>query len=79
MTSPRRKPDRPIKSVSLKIAFRADREETERTRKVIPWAVARGGVCEVRVDATGPGEAAEKVRVIMEKLRAVRESSKGFK
>ena len=71
MTSPRRRPDRPVESVSLKIAFRASTEEMARIKEAVPSAVVRDGVCEVRIDAERPEDATEKARVLLEKLRAV--------
>lgn len=70
MNSPRRRPNRPIHSVSLKITFRAGREELARIKEVVPSAVARSGVCEVKIDAEHPSEVAEKARALLEKLRA---------
>ncbi len=70
MNSPRRKPDRPIQSVSLKLTFRASREELARIREAVPSAVTRGGVCEVRIEAEQPAEVAEKARALLEKIRA---------
>lgn len=69
MTSHRRRPDRPILSVSLKITFRADEEELARIRAAVPSAVARRGACEVEIDAARPAEVAEKARALLEKLR----------
>ncbi len=71
MTSPRRKPDRPIESVSLKVSFRAGREETAKIKRAIPTAVVREGVCEVRMDAVEPSEVEEKAKALLEKLRTV--------
>lgn len=71
MTSPRRKQDRPIKSVALKITFRADRETTAKIKEAIPSAIVRGGVCEVRIEAEEPGEVAEKAKLLLEKIRTV--------
>ena len=70
-TSPRQRPDRPIESVALKIQFRADRETTARIRKLVPSAVVRGGVCEVKIEAEQPAEVAEQAKVLLEKIRAV--------
>jgi hypothetical protein len=70
LNSPRRRPDRPIQSVSLKITFRAGREEIARIREAVPSAVARSGVCELTIDAEQPAEVAEKARALLEKLRA---------
>lgn len=70
MTSPRQRPGRPIESVTLKITFKAKKEETARIREAIPSAVMRGGLCEVRIEAEQPAEVAEKARVLLERLRA---------
>ena len=71
MNSPRRKQDRPIRSVSLKITFRAGREELARIREAVPRAVTRGEVCELKIDAEYPAEVEAKARALLEKLRAV--------
>jgi hypothetical protein len=71
LTSPRRRRDRPIESVALKITFRADRERTAKIREVVPSAVIRDGVCEVKIEAEQPAEVAEKARVLLEKIRTV--------
>jgi hypothetical protein len=70
MTSPRRRPDRPIESVALKITFRADRTITSKIKELVPSAAVRGGVCEVKIEAEHPAEVAEKARAILEKIRA---------
>ncbi len=71
MNSPRRRQDRPIESVELKITFRGDREKNNRIMELVPGAVLRGGVCEVRVEGEQPSEVAEKARAILEKVRTV--------
>ena len=71
LTSPRRRPDRPIESVELKITFRADGETAKRIKEAIPSAVVRGSVCQVKIEASQPGEVAEKARAILEKIRAL--------
>ena len=68
---PRRRQDRPIESVELKITFRSDRGTTGRIKEVIPDAVVRGGVCEVRIEGEQPSDVAEKARAILEKIRTV--------
>jgi hypothetical protein len=70
LNSPRRRSDRPIRSVSLKITFRGGREELARIKQAVPSAVTRAGGCEVRIDAEEPAEVAEKARALLEKLRA---------
>jgi len=70
-TSPRPKPDRPIGSVALKIQFRADKETAARIRELVPSAVVRGGVCEVKIEAEQPAEVAEQAKVLLEKIRTV--------
>jgi len=71
MTSPRRRQDKPVESVALKITFRAGRETIARIREAIPSARVSGGVCHVSLEAKEPAEMAEKARVLLEKLRAV--------
>ncbi|MDG7007395.1 MAG: hypothetical protein JRN06_04025 [Nitrososphaerota archaeon] len=56
--------------MSLKLTFRASREELARIREAVPSAVTRGGVCEVRIEAEQPAEVAEKARALLEKIRA---------
>jgi hypothetical protein len=69
--SHRRRQDRPIESLALKITFRADRDAATRIRDLIPTAQIRGGVCRVELEAKEPTEMAEKVREVLEKLRGV--------
>lgn len=70
MTSPRRRPDRPIESVALKVVFRASRETAERVREVVPSARFRQGSCEVKLEGETPGEVAEMAKAVLEKIRA---------
>ncbi len=71
MISPRRRQDRPVESVALKITLRADRGTAARIKEAIPSAEVRGGVCRLSVEAREPAEVAEKAKVILEKLRTV--------
>ncbi len=71
MTSPRRSQGNPVESVELKITFRGDRETNGRIKELVPGAVVRGGVCEVRIEGGEPDEVAEKARAVLEKVRAV--------
>ncbi len=71
MTSPRRRQDRPIESVALRITLRADRDTTARIKELIPSAEVRGGICRLSVGAREPAEVAEKAKAILEKLRTV--------
>jgi len=70
LTSPRRRQDRPVESVALKITFRASRETTARIREAVPSVQVKGGVCRVTLEAKEPAEMAEKAKEILEKLRA---------
>ena len=70
MTSPRRRQDRPVESVALKITFRANRETAARIREAVPSAQVRGGVCRLTLEAKETAEMAEKAKEILEKLRA---------
>jgi len=69
MSSRRRRQDRPIESLALKITFRADRESAARIRELVPSAQVRGGVCTVELEAKEPAEMAGKAREVLEKLR----------
>lgn len=71
MTSPRRRQDRPIVSVSLRITFGADRRTRERILEVIPEATAHGGGCEVTVEGKEIARVAERLRLILEKVRSI--------
>jgi len=78
MSSSRRRQDRPIESVELKITFRADRETSARIREAVPTVVLRNGACVLKIEGEQPGEVAEKARVVLERLRTVVENPKGF-
>jgi hypothetical protein len=71
LTSPKRRRDRPIQSVALKISLRADRDRRAKIKELIPSAQVRGGVCQIRIEADEPAEVAERARVLLEKLRTV--------
>jgi len=71
MNSRRRRRDRPIESLALKITFRADRESAAKIRELIPTAQIRGGVCKVELEANEPAEMADRAREVLEKLRGV--------
>ncbi len=71
LTSPRQRQGNPVESVELKITFRGDRETNGRIKELVPGAVVRGGVCEVSIEGEEPAEVAEKVRAVLEKIRAV--------
>ena len=75
---PRRRRDKPIESVALKITFRADRTTSNRIREALPSAILRNGVCVVQVEGQEPGEVAGKAKEIMEKLRPIIHNPKGF-
>ena len=70
MTSPRRRQDRPIQSVALKIVFSAGKDARAKIRQVAPSAKFHRGSCEFRIDGDHPGEVAEKARAILETIRA---------
>jgi len=69
MSSRRRRRDRPIESLALKITFRADRDSASRVKRLIPSARVSGGVCRIELEAKEPAEMAEKAREVLEKLR----------
>jgi hypothetical protein len=71
LTSRKRRQDRPIDSVELTIIFKGDRGTNLRIRDLVPSAVLKGGVCQVRVEGEGPEEVAKNVRTILEKVRTI--------
>ncbi|MDA4119191.1 MAG: hypothetical protein OK436_01250 [Thaumarchaeota archaeon] len=71
MTSRRPKPDRPIRFVELKIAFRADKKTANSIRQSFPSAKLRNGLCEVKIESEQPAEMAEKARELLDKIRSV--------
>lgn len=71
MTSHRRRQDRPIESIVLRIRFKANRKEIARIREAVPSAVMRRGACEVRIEADRPADVAAKAKELLEKLRTV--------
>ena len=72
MTSPRRRQDRPIESVSLRVTFRGGKEEADRIKMAVPSASLRRGAVEFRVDTEEPAEMAERTRAILKELKAGR-------
>ncbi len=74
MSSPKRNRAKPIESVELKLAFKADMEALRRIMTEIPSAVMREGSCEVVIRGETPAEVVERVKKMLEVLR-----SKGFK
>jgi hypothetical protein len=79
LTSPRRRQDRPIESVELKITFHADRQTAAKIAEKFPSAIVRGGKCVVSIEGSSPGEVAERAKALLEQVRSVESSSKGFK
>ncbi len=75
MTSPRRRPDRPIRSLELSITFRADREVARRVKEAFPTAQVTGGVCVVRVVAKDPSDLTEKARKMLEDMKMLEKAS----
>jgi len=78
LTLARRRPDRPIESVELRISFRADRATAEATKLAVPTAVLSNGVCILKIEGEQPGDVADKAREVLEKIRGVAGTSKGF-
>jgi hypothetical protein len=67
---PKRRQDRPIESVSLKLTFRAGRNAAAKIRDVVPTATVRGRVCVVEIAGERPGDVAEKAREILDRVRS---------
>jgi len=68
MTSARRR-DEPIESVKLEVSLRTDRATAERVREAFPTARIRAGRCELTLEGVNPGELAESMRILADRLR----------
>ena len=79
LTSSRRRTDRPIRSVELRISFDADRAAVSRIKRALPSAVIGDGVCEVEIVGEHPAEVEVEARLVLEKLRSVVEDKKTAK
>ena len=71
MTSPRRRQDRVIESIELKITFRPDKATWTKVKESVPIAVLKGADCEIKIEGGSPGEVEDRARVVLEKLRDV--------
>ncbi len=76
MTLPRRRRGSPIESITLKIAFRADRATAAAVKEVVPSAVVRGGSCVFSIQGSEPGEVADKAKAVLEIIRGMAGHSK---
>jgi len=61
--SPRQKPDRPIKSVELKISVAADRETATRIKESFPAASYDRGMCRIEIRGRSPADVAKQVQL----------------
>lgn len=71
MTSPRRSQGRPVESVTLKVAFRADEKTSKKIRELFPSVRVRNGSAVLVIEGEGPREVAEKAKEALEKIRAL--------
>ena len=71
MTSPRRRQDRVIESIELKITFRPDKATWKKVKESVPIAVLRDGACEIKIEGGRPEEVEDRARTVLEKLRLV--------
>ncbi|QQG48676.1 MAG: hypothetical protein HY247_08070 [archaeon] len=69
----------PIESVHLKIKFTADASTALKLKESFPESRVTGSECEISIEGSDPGEVAERAHKVLEKLRAVIETPKGFK
>ncbi len=76
MSSRRRKPDRPIEKVELKVVFAGSQESLKRLKDRVPSATMRNGRCEVLVEGGAPQEVAERARQLLESASEVSGRSK---
>ena len=79
MTLPRRRQDRPIASVELRISFRADKKSMEAMKSSIPGSALKSGAYVVKIRGEHPAEVTDRAREVLEKVRSLSAASKGFK
>jgi len=79
LTLPRRRRDRPIASVELRISFRPDKKSMEAMKSLIPGSALKSGAYVVKVRGEQPAEVADRAREVLEKVRSLTAASKGFK
>ena len=78
MTSPRRRQDRPVESVALKLVFRADKDLRAKIKEAIPSATFRRGNCELRIEGERPEEVADRAKGVLETIRRQPETRKAL-
>jgi hypothetical protein len=71
---PKRRQDKPIEAVELRISFKTDRRSAAKVKELVSSARLRQGNCEVVIEGESPGDVAERARAVLEKVRAVMES-----
>ena len=71
MNSPRRRRDRPVGSVELRISIRADKATSRKIKEALPSAVETAGGCVVDFSAEEPEDVAVAARELLEKVRAI--------
>ena len=54
------------------MAFRADRETTDKIRQVVPGARFQRGSCQVKIDGRQPGEVADRARAVLDAIRPMK-------
>lgn len=72
MTSPRRKQDRPIRSVSLTFTFSTTRDEASKVKSEFTHTTYRNGVCTVKIAADNPETISEGAKKLLERVRSPR-------
>ena len=71
MTSSRRRPGRPVRSVELRVSIEAGRAEARRLRLAFPESETKGKAVEFTIRGTDPKEVEARGREAMEKMRDV--------
>jgi hypothetical protein len=77
LTSPRRKQGKPIRSVKLRVRFKADRKTLLRIKRAVPEARWKRGELEVTVEGSGPAQVADAAKALSDRVRAALEGDGG--
>jgi len=77
LTSPRRKQGKPIRSVKLRVGFKADRKTLLRIKRAVPEARWKTGELEVTVEGSEPAQVIDATKALSDRVRGALEGEGG--
>jgi hypothetical protein len=79
MTSPSRRPSRPIESITIKVSIEGSADELRSLRQKLAGSRVSNGVLRASIETTDPEAALQALKGIGDVVRAAEKSPKGFK